>query len=94
MNETDEIEMLATILAKPAPSSETVSRGRRQLQQVIGGRPGGRRRRRPGRLGAGLGFAAAAAAGAVAAAAVLNSGAAPAGPGAGHHRAVRLSVAQ
>jgi len=93
VNETDEIEMLATILAQPAPSSETVSRGRRRLQQVIGGRPGGHRRR-PSRLGAGLGLAATAAAGAVAAAAVLNSGAVPTGPGAGHHRAVRLSAAQ
>jgi hypothetical protein len=98
VNETDQIETLATILAQPAPSSETVNRGRRQLQQVIAGRRGGRRRRR-GRVGAGLGLAATAAAGAVAAAAVLNSGTGPAapgpaGPGAGDHRTVRLSAAQ
>jgi hypothetical protein len=93
VNQTDEIQMLGTILAKPAPSSETESRGRRQLQQVIQGRPGGRWRR-PGRLGAGLGLAATATAGVVAAAAVLSSGAPPAGPHAGHHQAVRLSAAQ
>lgn len=93
MNETDQIQTLATILAQPEPSSEAVSRGRQHLQQVIRGRPGGRRLR-PGWLGAGAGLAATAAAAVVVAAAVLGSGAAPARPGASHHRAVRLTAAQ
>jgi hypothetical protein len=93
VNETDQIQMLATILAQPAPSDETVSRGRRRLQQVIRGKSRGRRHR-PGWLGAGLGLAATAAAAAVASVTVLGPGAAPGGPGAGHHRTVRLTAAQ
>jgi hypothetical protein len=93
------MEMLKDVLANPAPSSQAVSSGRRELQQLI------RRRARARRTGwrlAGLGLTTAAAAGAIMAAAVIISGTAHPVPGVsartattGHHRpAVALSARQ
>jgi hypothetical protein len=62
----DDLRALGVLLAKPDPSSQTVERGRRQLQQAIL-RPASRRRAMTGpsrrrRLAAGAGLTAAAAA--------------------------------
>jgi hypothetical protein len=67
----DDLRALGVLLAKPGPSSQTVERGRHQLQQAIL-RPASRRRAMTGpsrtrRLAAGVGLTAAAAAAAIAA---------------------------
>ncbi|WUI04032.1 CU044_5270 family protein [Spirillospora sp. NBC_00431] len=59
----DDLDRLGTLLAKPAPSSDVVDRGRRRLERKTHGRA---RKRRSGRLAAGLGLAAVATATAVA----------------------------
>jgi hypothetical protein len=81
----DDLRALGALLAKPGPSSQTVERGRHQLQQAIL-RPASRRRamtgpRRTRRLAAGAGLTAAAA---VAATVVLV----PSGP----HNAASVSL--
>jgi len=87
----DELEMLKNVLATPAPPSEAVRKGRRELQQLIRRQARGRARR-PGWRLAGIGLTATAAAGAVMVTVVVASGAGHTGPSApgrptavGHH---------
>jgi RNA polymerase sigma factor (sigma-70 family) len=89
----DEMDMLRNVLTKPWPSSDTVSKGRRELQQLIRHQSRARTRR-PGWRMAIIGLTASAAAGPVAAAMVLTPGGVPAAPRAharsaamGHHPA-------
>jgi hypothetical protein len=83
----DEMDMLKNALTAPEPSSDTVSRRRRELQQLIR-QPSRARARRPGWRTAGIGLAAIAAAGAVTAAVVLiTSGTAHQRPGTAVHSA-------
>jgi hypothetical protein len=97
----DEMDMLRNMLTKPGPSSDTVSKGRRELQQLIRHQSRARTRR-PGWRMAGIGLTATAAAGAVAAVMALSPGSAPAAPRAharsaatGHHQApAKKSVQQ
>jgi hypothetical protein len=67
----DELDMLKDALAKPGPSSDTVRKGRSQLEQLIRQRS---RTRRPGWWIAGIGLTAAAVAAAVTAAVIFTPG--------------------
>jgi hypothetical protein len=72
----DELDMLKDVLATPGPSSDTVRKGRGELEQLI--RPTARvRAGRPGWRVAGIGLAAAAVAVAVTAAVMFTSGTPP-----------------
>jgi hypothetical protein len=77
----DELDMLKDVLATPDPSSDTVRKGRAELERLIG-RQSRARTRRPGWLMAGIGLAAAAAAVAVTAAVMFTSGTPHTRPGA------------
>ena len=77
----DEMDMLKDVLATPGPSSDTVRKGRGELEQLI--RHESRARtRRPGWRMAGIGLAAAAVAVAVTAAVMFTSGPPRTRPGA------------
>jgi hypothetical protein len=90
----DDLQMLATLLAKPEPSGDVVDRGRRRLRQAM---EGPARRHRARWLAGGLGLTAAAAAIAVAVASGLTApaGTRSRGPAVAHRPAVaRLSGRQ
>jgi hypothetical protein len=72
----DELDMLKSVLTKPGPSEDTVSRHRRELQQLIRHHSRARSRRR-GRWVAGIGLTAAAAAAAVTVVLIMAPGTAP-----------------
>ena len=82
----DEMDMLKDVLATPGPSSDTVRKGRDDLEQLIRHQPRARTRR-PGWRMAGIGLAAAAAAVAVTAALMFTSGTPRTRPGAPAHSA-------
>jgi hypothetical protein len=77
----DELDMLKDVLATPGPSSDTVRKGRGELEQLIR-RQSRARARRPGWRMAGIGLAAAAVAVAVIAAVMFTSGPPRTRPGA------------
>ena len=77
----DEMDMLKDVLAKPGPSSDTVRKGRGELEQLIRHQSHARTRR-PGWRMAGIGLAAAAVAVAVTAAVMVTSGPPRTRPGA------------
>jgi hypothetical protein len=77
----DELDMLKDALATPGPSSDTVRKGRSELEQLIRHQPRARTRR-PGWRVAGIGLTAAAVAVAVTAAVMVTSGTPRTRPGA------------
>jgi len=77
----DEMDLLKEVLATPGPSSDTVRKGRGELEQLIRHQSRARTRR-PGWRMAGIGLAAAAVAVAVTAAVMVASGAPRTRPGA------------
>ena len=77
----DELNMLKDVLATPGPSSDTVRKGRDELEQLIRHQPGTRTRRVGWRV-AGIGLTAAAVAVAVTAAVMVTSGTPRTRPGA------------
>lgn len=95
----DEMDLLKDVLTKPAPSGDTVSRGRRELQQLIRHQSRARTRR-PRWWMAGVGLTATAAAAVVTAVMVIGSGipatrpGAPARSTAGHHPGTARQSAQ